>query len=511
MAATKAEWRIENGKLKAFLGGVPVTWFPQPGSQDAFLRCPIFETLLTGNRGGGKTDTLLMDYARHVGVGYGHEWNGILFRRTYPELEDVIRKSVHWFHEIWPESGPNPATFNIQSKTWTWKTGEILRFRHMSKENDYWSYHGHEYPWLGWEEITTWADPGCYTRMMSCCRSSHPAVAKIARVRSTTNPYGCGHNWVKKRFRLPIADNLKIIGPVIRDSRNKAGDIEEPRVAIRSSLAENKILLIADPGYIQRIRTAARNEAELKAWVHGSWDITCGGMLDDLWDKRVHQIADIPFDVIKRAKWKLNRAYDHGQSHPFAVGWFAESTGIPIEYNGKIYGPVKGDVIMFQEWYGYTGEDNEGLNMPSSQIAKGIKEREKEMGLLGRIKRGPADRNIWTKMDGSTSPYSKMRAEGIYWDKADMAQGSRAPGWERIREMLTGSLGHIDTTTSVRVREESGLFVCGRCEQWLRTVPSLPRDDKKLDDVNTDVEDHFGDMTRYRLRWTKKTATQRSW
>ena len=179
---------MDNGKLRAYIHGQPVTWFPQPGSQDAFLRCPIFECLLTGNRGGGKTDVLLIDFAQEVGKGYGAEWKGILFRRTYPELDDIVSKSRHWFNEIWPEDGPNPATFNIHKMTWTWKTGEVLALRHMSKESDYWSYHGHSYPWMGWEEITTWPDLGCYTRMMSCCRSSHPAVAKIARVRAILVP-----------------------------------------------------------------------------------------------------------------------------------------------------------------------------------------------------------------------------------------------------------------------------------------------------------------------------------
>ncbi|MCK5016772.1 MAG: hypothetical protein KAS32_06830, partial [Candidatus Peribacteraceae bacterium] len=416
--SNKAEWRIVNGQLKAFLGEVPVTWFPQPGSQDAFLRCSIYEALLTGNRGGGKTDTLIMDFAQHVGRGYGSEWRGILFRRTYPELDDVVNKSRKWFKEIWPEDGPNPAQFNVQKMTWTWRTGETLVFRHMSKENDYWSYHGHAYPWIGWEEITTWPDSGCYKRMFSCCRSSHPAVAKIARVRATTNPYGPGHNWVKRRFRLPIIGNDRVIGPIIRDSKNKAGDLEPPRVAVRSSLAENKILLIADPGYIQRIKAAARNEAELAAWIDGSWDITCGGMLDDLWNRNIHIIEDIPFIEFVKARWFLNRAYDHGQSRPFSVGWFAESNGISLEWNGKIYGPVKGDIILFAEWYGCVpGEENEGIHMPSTQIAEGILEREMEMGLKGRIKRGPADSQIFAREDGKTTVAGKMKAKRGYWDK----------------------------------------------------------------------------------------------
>ncbi|MBW2636046.1 MAG: terminase, partial [Deltaproteobacteria bacterium] len=282
--------------------------------------------------------------------------------------------------------------------------------------------------------------------------------------------------------------------PVIRDSKNKAGDIEPPRVAIRSSLAENKILLIADPGYVQRIKAAARNEAELAAWIDGSWDITCGGMLDDLWDRNIHIIEDIPFLEFAKARWTLNRAYDHGQSRPFSVGWFAESNGIPMEWNGKIYGPIKGDIVLFAEWYGCVH----------------IVDREKEMGLKGRIKRGPADSQIFARDDGKTSPAGHMKKKRIFWDKCDKSKGSRCIGWQQIRDYLSGALGFVDDDGK-KVREHAGLFVCERNEDWLRTVPCLPRDDKNLDDVNTKVEDHAGDMTRYRLRWTRKGIRQRNW
>ncbi len=484
-------------KLIAPCGTGPATCFKVAHPSHLFV---VQDFIVTHN-----TDTLLMDFAQEVGKGFGQEWRGVLFRRTYPELDDVVNKSQKWFSQIWPMDGPNPATFNVQKMSWTWKTGEVLLLRHMSKESDYLSYHGHAFPWIGWEELTTWADDSCYKRMFSCCRSSHPVVAQRKRIRSTTNPYGPGKNWVKKRFRLPIAGG-KVIGPIIRDSKNSAGDVEPARVAIRSSLVENKILLLADPTYLQNLRASARNVAELAAWIEGSWDITCGGMFDDIWDTKIHVIEDIPYSLLKKAEWKLNRAYDHGQAKPFSVGWWAQSNGEGIEFNDRIYGPVKGDLILFDEWYGYTGEDNEGINMPSSLIAEGLKEREATMKLTGRIKRGPADSQIFAKHDGGTSPASEMRKKGVYWDAVDKSAGSRAQGWERIREYLIGAKGDAEG-----FREVPGIFVCERCVESRRTVPCLPRSDTNLDDVNTKVEDHAGDMWRYRVRWTRKTVSRRKW
>jgi len=497
----KVEWKMIDGGLRAFVDGTPAVWFAQPGSQEAFLRCPIFEALLAGNRGGGKTDTLLMDFAQHVGRGYGAEWNGILFRRTFPELDDVISKSLKWFHQIWPN-----AEYNKQAKTWTWKTGETLKFRHISRPNEYWSYHGHAYPWIGFEELTTWPNSECYTPLFSLCRSSHMQVAKLARVRATTNPYGPGHNWVKKRFGLPIEAG-RVVGPIIRDTRTdiREDERDKPRVAIRSSLAENKIMLLAQPNYVQTLRAAARNDAELAAWIEGSWDITSGGMFDDIWDEKIHVIPDIPIVELRKSGWLLNRAYDHGQSKPFSVGWWAESNGEPIEVGGRRIGEVRGDLILFSEYYGCTGEEDEGLNLPAREIARQIKEREKEMGLRGRIKRGPADSSIFARVDGMKTVAGDMRKEGIYWDSVDKSPGSRKQGWQQLRTRLKGAIPEKGE------REYPGIFICECCRDWRRTVPCLPRDDKDLDDVNTKVEDHAGDMTRYRLRWTRRAIIQRKW
>ncbi|OLA92230.1 MAG: hypothetical protein BHW61_01045 [Sutterella sp. 63_29] len=115
-----------------------VVWQPLPGSQRTFLSCPYYEVLLEGNRGGGKTDALLMCFAQMVGRGFGREWRGVIFRQTYPELGDIINKSQKWFTQIFPG-----AKYNVSAHKWTFETGEELLFRFGKEEADYWSYHGH--------------------------------------------------------------------------------------------------------------------------------------------------------------------------------------------------------------------------------------------------------------------------------------------------------------------------------------------------------------------------------
>jgi hypothetical protein len=145
-----------------------ITWCPQYGSQVAALSASkIFEVLMEGNRGPGKTDWLLMDFAQHVGKGYGREWRGVLFRQTFPQLADVINKSQKLFKGVFPA-----ARYNQSEHVWTFPDGEQLFLRHMMRQSDYWNFHGHAYPWIGWEELCNWPDDKCYRVMMSCSRST---------------------------------------------------------------------------------------------------------------------------------------------------------------------------------------------------------------------------------------------------------------------------------------------------------------------------------------------------
>lgn len=811
------EWKEKDGELKPFYKNkrgevIDVAWAPMPGSQQAFLECPLYEVLYEGTRGPGKTDALLMDFGQHVNQGYGAEWRGILFRQSYPQLSDIVAKTKKWFYRIWPDN----AVFNEQKMTWTWNTGEQLLLRHMAKEEDYWSYHGHcvdegevlthegwkdigdiavgeyilscdlttntscwarvdtttkqkyigdlvryegrgrymsftpehrlvtadnhrtayrrlprnaklknagwdwhgqpikeiiipeaeryhgggtkdpnplklsgddfcelmgwflsegwvlsnkypnrvgiaqikklncekiyqllkrigfkcqysngsfywqskswrkflkqfgksrdkfilsiiknaskkqlrlffeafidgdgtrqenccyaytiseqlsedlceigiklgyavyktktqkpnrcgllytigfnpkeclnlytdnrqrniiqkssktqihrvshdgfvyclgiksthtffirqrgsvwlssnSYPWIGWEEITTWPDPICYKRMMSCSRSTNPRMPR--KYRSTTNPYGVGHNWVKARWNLRTLTGKQILHKIIRPEN------EPERVAVRGYLFENIVLLHADPTYVQKIIAAARNPAEMEAWINGSWDIVAGGMFDDVWNPAKHIVPN--FEVPH--SWKVNRSFDWGSSKPFSVGWWAESDGTDVVIRGKRYSTIRGDLFRISEWYGWTGQPNEGLRMIAREIAQGILERERRLFPNRMVTGGPADSSIYDKVNNN-SIADDMSQVGVYWEKADKSPGSRKLGWEKMRSLFKAGLD--------KPREEPSLYICTDCDNFLRTIPVLPRSDRDLDDINTDAEDHIADETRYRV------------
>lgn len=475
LEASRAEQRTYEGRR--------VVWSPQPGSQQMFMACPVFECLTHGSRGGGKTDALLMSFAQHVGR-YGPDWRGILFRKSYPQLADVVAKSERWFPPIFPG-----ARFNQQKMEWRWPGGESLAFRHMRVPSDYWAYHGHSYGWIGWEELTNWADDRCYRMMFSCCRSSNPDVPKM--IRSTTNPYGVGNNWVKSRFRLG-GERRKVVE--ISDARDIEGKPEPPRAAIYSHMDENLALLAGTPEYKRSLVAAADNAAMSAAWLEGSWDIIAGGMFSDAWSPEWNELPrfEIPHS------WRVDRAFDWGSSKPFSVGWYAESDGTGELPGGRP--TVRGDVVMIREWYGWTGRANEGLRMLAVDVAKGIVEREMAWGLRG-VHAGPADSSIMSVENGRSIAIDMAQPviiggrpyPGVQWTPADKRPGSRKAGWEQMREMIRAGHG--------KVRERPGLFVVrDECPQFLRTVLALPRDEKDLDDIDDSAEDHVGDQCRYRIR-----------
>lgn len=491
--------------------GRPVIWSPQAGSQNAFLQCAAFEVLFHGTRGPGKTDSLLMSFAQYVGRGYGAAWTGIIFRQTYPQLADIQAKSEKWFKQIFGAH----AKFNKSKMMWEWSTGEKLYFRHMNRPSDYWNYHGHEYPFIGWEELTNWPSDECFKSMFACCRCSVPGVPRM--VRGTTNPYGPGHSWVKLRYRL-AGQWWKTV--IIDDAKDDSGRLEPMRVAIHGHIDENKILLAADPMYKQTIVASAKNKAMAEAWLNGSWDIVAGGMFGEVW---LPQFNIVPVFAIP-PQWRMDRSFDWGSSAPFSVGWWTESDGSDLMLpGGKVMSTVRGDLFRVDEWYGWSGKPNEGLGLLAEEIALGIVEREIKNGWrrkivakaktvkeFHRVQAGPADSSIFAAENGmqiSADMEKPVRTDdgtqwrGVRWVPADKRPGSRKTGWESMRSMMKNA--HHD---GKKPREKPGLFVTENCHQFIRTVPALPRDERDPDDVDTDAEDHIGDEARYRVRASGNTV-----
>ena len=479
-----------------------VVWAPIPGSSQELAldtRCDV--TLYTGSRGPGKTDTQLMRFRRNVGKGYGSSWRGVIFDRAYKNLDDLIAKSKRWFPRF--EDGCKFLSGSMANK-WVWPTGEELEFRALKREDDYWNYHGQEYPFIGWNELTKFAFPTLFDMMFSCNRSSWTQAKDSAidksgnyltppiplEVFATCNPSGVGHTWVKKRFIDPIPyghvlrQTVEVFDPAIGQDTT----YETTQVAIFGTYRENI--------YLSKQYVASLNnnpDPNLRAaWLYGDWDITAGGALDDLWRKSVHVL---PRFVVPEG-WAVDRSLDWGSTHPFSVGWWAEANGEEATMpNGAKFCPPPGTLVQCAEIYG-TKEigTNKGLRMGSTDMALLIKRKEKQLieneWVPNNVRPGPADNQIDDVKDASEDTIAeRMRKEGVSWTKSDKSPGSRKNGLQLIRDRLLASLRG----------EGPGLYFMDNCRASIATIPVLQYDEDKPDDIDTLSEDHPYDMTRYRV------------
>lgn len=447
---------------------------PQPGPQARFVSCPANEVLFGGARGGGKSYGMLIDWCAHE-ARWGPAARGILFRRTLREFDNLKEKCA----EILPPLGWG---YSVQNSTWHSPRGAFLRLRYLDRDAHAANYQGHEYTWLGVDEAGSFPSPAPIDKLRATLRS---AAGVTPRMVLTANPGGVGHNWIKGRYIDPV--------PPMRLQRLQFGASEWTLCFIPSKFEDNIALSKADPGYIDRIVDGLPDWLA-KAWRDGNWDIIAGGMFDDVWDSRAHVVR--PFTV--PPSWRVDRSFDWGSSRPFSVGWWAESDGSDIAWpDGETRSTVRGDLFRIAEWYGWNGRPNEGCRMLATEIAKGIKEREAAMGL--KVRPGPADSSIFDVENGR-SINDDMAGLGVSWDRADKSPGSRKTGAEQVRKMLRAA--------AERPREAPGLFVFETCRQFIRTVPTLPRSEKDIEDIDTTAEDHIYDETRYRVRAVRRRLRQ---
>lgn len=430
--------------------------------QKRLVTCPADEILYGGARGGGKSWGVMFDWLSHE-QRYGKHSKGILFRKTYKDLEDFIIES----YNVFPLFG---GRWIKSSSTWEFESGAILRFRHLDSDKDAGNYIGHQYNWVCFEEAGLWANPNPLDLIKSSLRSPHGVPIRAIY---TTNPGGPGHNWLKKRFVDP--------SPPMRIFQADINGIKVSRVFIPSTFDDNPALKDNDPTYMDRIVASGIPDWLIKAWRDGDWDITAGGMFDDLWRRDLHVIE--PFKI--PASWRVDRSFDWGSARPFSVGWWAESDGT-VAPNGKHY--PRGTLFRIKEWYGSTG-NNQGLRLGAGEVARGIKERDNaitsQYGVP--VNPGAADSAIFSSENGPSVGDDMMR-EGVYWLHADKKPGSRVAGWEQMRKRLkaTGT-------------EDPGLYVFNTCTESIAQIPTTQRDQKKPDDIDTNSEDHLQDEWRYRI------------
>ena len=414
-------------------------WSPQLGPQTNAIvaRKVVQELFFGGARGGGKSSYLLGDWLQDIDQ--GQNWRGILFRRSYPELDEIIRQSL----QIFPLTG---GEWKVGAKEWRWPNGAQLSLRHLDNDADIINYQGHSYSWVAWDELPTWPSMDAYRQMLATLRG--PAQNK--RVRATGNPGGRCHNEVKRYFGI---DKCPAGNVPFKDKRT--GHV---RLFVPSKVEDNQILLDNDPGYIQRLQGVGDPEL-VRAWLAGDWDSSPGSMFGVSRD----QVLVEPFEI--PSSWPLFVSLDYGEQNP-SVGCL-----IAVDYDDDIW------VINSYYASGAGAEHARGIKamIEGCPFTRG---RNDVVGRAPRMVLAPSD--MWTKRSPGEAATARSVADtfqeqGIHLTRANM---DRVGGWRAIANLLhNGRLKFFD----------------GYTNRVVDSLLSVQRDSRNPEDVEKGGDDHGAD------------------
>lgn len=469
--------------------------------QTEALQTLATEVLYGGAAGGGKSHLM-----RSAAIIWCSEIPGLqvyLFRRVSEDLYKNHMAGAGSFPELlapWLASGH--VKFNGTKNFLEFWNGSRIWLCHCQHEKDMFKYQGAEIHVLMIDELTHFTER-IYRYLRGRLRLGGLKIpakyqGRFPRAVNGSNPGGVGHTFVRRMF-------LNGAGPMtIREMDKAEGGMR--RQYIPAKMQDNPTLMENDPGYLLKLEGLGSADL-VKAMKEGDWNIVAGGALDDVWVER-HLI--LPRFKIP-AGWRLDRSLDWGSAKPFSVGWWAEADGTEAimpaaeltfldgtkrTYRaGEKFCPVRGSFIRFHEWYGSPEVgSNVGLRMGSPDVARGILKREAELRAYGWISGvvhpGPADNSIWTKDDDSSDSIGKkMKAERVEWIESDKSPGSRAIGLQVVR----------DRCEAAAKREGRAIYFMEHLAASRGTLPVLPRDPNKPEDVDTDSEDHVYDEVKYKV------------
>lgn len=384
---------------------------------------------------------LLMEAARYL----DHpRYRAILFRRTYKHLQELMDRAQTWFPGI-------GGVWNGQEHVWRFPSGAQIHMAHCQNEEDKRIYHGHEYQFIGFDQLEEFTESQ-YLFLMAQNRSSVPDIPTC--IRSTFNPGGVGHGWVKSRFIDHGTVDCAPWTPL-----NDAGDELRSRCFHFSNIYDNRILLDADPNYIQTLQALPADER--RALLDGDWDVFAGQYFRE-WRRQTHVVE--PFPIPQH--WPRIRCFDYGIARPFVCLWLALDES-------------KRATLGKPRIYVYRELSRPNIT-PASQQARLVLDYSHE-----EVRSNVADPAMWNKKPDGGSVADDYIAAGIYIQPGN---NDRLQGWNMVHEYLDLASDGLPY-----------LQVFSTCQQLAKNLPALIHDQHKVEDLDTDGPDDEADALRYGL------------
>lgn len=418
---------------------------PEPNvKQKLFLADKHRHCAYGGARGGGKSWAV-----RVKATLLCCRWEGLkvlIVRKTYKEL---INNHIVPLQAMLPRE---VARYNKTEKVFTFFNGSTIWFGYCANDSDLDQYQGAEYDVIFFDEATQLKEE--WLKKINLAVRQPNGLPK--RTYYTCNPGGVSHNYIKRLFI---------------DRKYEGAEIPENYSFTQALVTDNKALMEMQPEY--KAELEALPPKLRKAWLEGSWDLFEGMFFEEFKDdpehyedrQWTHVIA--PFEIPK--EWKIYRSFDWGYSKPFSCAWWA------IDYDGVAY--------RILELYGCTKTANEGVKWIAPKVFAEIQRIENEhRWLKGKQIYGVADPAIFSA-DGGESIAETAQKYGVYFTPGDH---QRIPGWMQIHYRMAF--------------DENGypmMYVFNNCKDFIRTIPTLLYDEHKVEDLDTEGEDHIADETRY--------------
>ena len=374
--------------------------------QKHFIDANESEVLFGGAAGGGKSYGQMVD-ALLFALKYPHS-KQLVLRRSFSELEkSLIRTSLALYpREIY--------SFNASSHTGRFKNGSVIDFGYCATENDVYQYQSAEYDVIRFDELTHFTEVQ-YVYLLSRLRGANSYPKQI---KSSTNPGGIGHSWVKARFIDPAPHGHAFLG---RDGMK--------RIFIPSLLDDNRFLRDGDPEYKSRL--LALPEREKKALLYGDWNIFEGQYFSEF-SKEKHTVE--PFEIPEG--WRKYRTIDYGLDRLVCL-WIAISP----------------------DNFAYVYREYCESNLPISASARAINDRTPRGEDIYATLAPP---DLWSRSQETGRTKASLFSEyGINFTKTS---NDRETGWLAIKELL------CDTGNGARLK------IFTTCTELIKCLPALSVD-----------------------------------
>lgn len=406
------------------------------------------EKLYGGAAGGGKTAAIVAEV-----VTLALEYPGIpvnLFRRTIPELNKTIKAEIMRQCYQYIKAGfmrwQSQASGEHEGRTYVFSNGSSITLNYLDNEADMYRYQGSQMPIIGVDELTQFPLP--WIEYLITRNRSPPEEDWPVMFIAGTNPGGIGHGWVKDRF-IDAGEWGKPFEVTLPDGEFKT------RVFIPAKLDDHPDERFRRD-YNRQLQSIS-DESLRRALRHGDWDVFAGQVFKEF-SRNVHVVDPFPIPDY----WQRWRSMDYGNKN--SVLWYAQD-------------PMSDRIYIYRE---YRTEEFVDIGTKSKYI--------KQFEAGESVSYGLADPAIWNGQGDHRTGKSVAQMfidEGVNWMPAN---NDRRAGLAVVHDKLAIAKDGLPR-----------LQVFSSCLSLIKTLPSLPYDIHKVDDVDTKADDHDYDSLRYGL------------